>query len=169
MVPNSFEFDFEQISFNPLESADGKIFQNDRDSDLNYFHEINIPSKERTYINETDIKIFYMRHKDLRTFLFFILTSEDCKPILKTSAISWIITETWCSNSEIIKSSYFDINNYKAISFERKTNKGGGSILIYVKTDLMYEIRKDLSISVKDVEILTIEIISKESKSLLRV
>ena len=74
MVPNSFEFDFEQISFNPLESADGKIFQNDRDSDLNYFHEINIPSKERTYINETDIKIFYMRHKDLRTFLFFMLT-----------------------------------------------------------------------------------------------
>ena len=88
MVPNSFEFDFEQISFNPLESADGKIFQNDRDPDLNYFHELNIPSKERIYINETDTKTFYMRHKDLRMFLFFILTSEDCKPILKTAAIS---------------------------------------------------------------------------------
>ena len=77
------------------------------------------------------------------------------------------LTETWCSNSKIINSSYFDINNYKAIPFERKTNKRGGSILIYVKTDLMYKIRKDLSISDKDKEMLTIEIISKESKNML--
>ena len=63
--------------------------------------------------------------------------------------------ETWCNNSEIINSSYFE-NNYKAILFERKTNKKRGSILIYVKTDLMYKIRKDLSISDKDKQILKI-------------
>ena len=39
--------------------------------------------------------------------------------------------ETWCSNSEIINSSYFDIKNYESIPSERKTNKTGGSILIY--------------------------------------
>ena len=77
------------------------------------------------------------------------------------------LTETWCSNSEIINSFYFDINNYKAISFEGKTSKRGESILIYEKTNLMYKIRKDLSISDKDKEILTIEIISKESKNVL--
>ena len=43
--------------------------------------------------------------------------------------------------------SYFDTNNYKTIPFERKTNKKGGSILIYVKPDLIYKIRKDLCIS----------------------
>ena len=43
---------------NPLESLDGKIFQVDQDPDLNYFQEINIKSKETTYINETDIKSF---------------------------------------------------------------------------------------------------------------
>ena len=43
---------------NPLESLDGKIFQVDKDPDLNYFQEINIKSKETTYINETDIKSF---------------------------------------------------------------------------------------------------------------
>ena len=64
--------------------------------------------------------------------------------------------ETWCNNSEIINSSYFDINSYKAILFERKTNKKRGSILIYVKTDLMYKIRKDLSISDEDKQILKI-------------
>ena len=77
------------------------------------------------------------------------------------------LTETWCSNFQIINSSYFDINNYKAIPCKRKTNKKRGSILIYVKPGLMYKIRKTLSISDKDKEILTIEIISKESKNML--
>ena len=56
VAPRNFEFDFEQISFNPFESQDGKVFQDDRDPDLNYFNEINISSKETTYINETNIK-----------------------------------------------------------------------------------------------------------------
>ena len=58
MAPNNSEFDFEQISFNPLESPNGKIFQDDRNPDLNYFDEINIPSKETTYIKQIDIKNF---------------------------------------------------------------------------------------------------------------
>ena len=58
IAPNYFEFDFEQISFNLFESQNGKIFQDDRDPDLNYFDEINNPSKETTYINEADIKNF---------------------------------------------------------------------------------------------------------------
>ena len=65
----------------------------------------------------------------------------------------------------MINCSYFYINKYKAIPFERKTNKSGGSVLIYVKTDLMYKIRKELPISDKDKEIPTIKIISKESKT----
>ena len=56
VAPRNFEFDFEQISYNPFESQDGKVFQDDRDPDLNYFNEINISSKETTYINETNIK-----------------------------------------------------------------------------------------------------------------
>ena len=49
VAPNNFEFDFEQISFNPFQSPDGKLFPDNRDPCLNYFDEINIPSKERTY------------------------------------------------------------------------------------------------------------------------
>ena len=59
MAPNNFEFDFEQkfllIRLNPQIE---QTFQDDRDPDLNYFYEVNIPSKETTYINETDIKNF---------------------------------------------------------------------------------------------------------------
>lgn len=68
MVPNSFEFDFEQISLNPVESRHRKIFQYDRHQDLNYFNEINISSKEPTYINETDIKVV---PNETQRFLFF--------------------------------------------------------------------------------------------------
>ena len=86
MAPNNFEFDCEQISFNPFESPDRKIFQDDRDPDLNYFDEINIPSKKATYINEAEMKNLYVGHKDLRILLFFMLTSKEGKPILKNSA-----------------------------------------------------------------------------------
>ena len=58
MAPKNSEFDFKQIFFNPFESQDGKIYQDDRDPDLNYFDEINISSKETTYINKTDVKTF---------------------------------------------------------------------------------------------------------------
>ena len=74
MAPNNFEFDFEQICFNPFESPWWKFFQDDRDLDLNYFDGINIVSKEMTYINETDIKSFLYETQDMRTFLFFVLT-----------------------------------------------------------------------------------------------
>ena len=44
MAPKNSEFYFEQVSFNLFESKDGKIFQDDRNPDLNYFDEINISS-----------------------------------------------------------------------------------------------------------------------------
>ena len=59
MAPNNFEFDFKQMSFNPIESPDGKTFQDDRDPDLNYFE-----NKYTTYIHETDIENFlYMTQR----------------------------------------------------------------------------------------------------------
>ena len=67
----------------------------------------------------------------------------------------------------MINSSYFDISNFKAIPFERKAYKRGGFLLIYIKTDLMHKIRRDLSISDKDKEVLTIETFNKESKNML--
>ena len=78
MAPKNSEFSLEQISFISLDVPDGKIFLDDRDPDLNYFNKMNIPSTETIYMNKTGIKkTFYMRHKDLRTFLFFMLTLDD--------------------------------------------------------------------------------------------
>ena len=116
--------------------------------------EVNIPSKETTNPNETDIKNFPYKtqrfenvsvlHVNIRGLK---TNFENFPSLLNNTGTSFniiFLTETWCSNSEIINSSYFDIKNYKTIPFEGKTNKKGGSIVIYVKTDLMYKIRKDL-------------------------
>ena len=47
-----------------------------------------------------------MRHKDLRTFLFFMF---DIQNLLKNTEFTFNIiclTETWCSNSETVNKSY---------------------------------------------------------------
>ena len=58
IAPNNFEFVFERISFNQFEYPDRKFFLDDRDPDFNYFNEINIPSKETTYVNDTNVRGF---------------------------------------------------------------------------------------------------------------
>ena len=61
---------------------------------------------------------------------------ENFRNLLNNTGTSFNIiclTETWYSNSEIINSSYSNINSYRAIPFERKTNEKRRSILIYVK------------------------------------
>ena len=128
MAPKNFEFNFEQIFFNPFESPDGKIFQDDKYPDLNYFDEINIPSNETIYIIEflyetqrfENISVLHVNIRGLET------NFENFRNLLNNTGSSFNIislTETWCSNAEIINSSYFDMDNCKAIPCERKTNK----------------------------------------------
>ena len=87
MAPKNSEFYFEQVSFNLFESKDGKIFQDDRNPDLNYFDEINISSKEATYINETDIKKFLYETQRFENLSVLHVNITGWKPVLKTSAI----------------------------------------------------------------------------------
>ena len=61
----------------------------------------------------------------------------------------------------------FDIPNFDIISQERKTNKHGGGVLIYIHKSLAYNLRKDLCVSDKDKEILTIEISRENDKNIL--
>ena len=103
--------------------------------------------RETAYLNETDVKNFLHETQKLESVSVLPanirglkISFENFRNLLNNTGTSFnaiCLTKTCCSNSEIINSSYFDINNYKAISFERKTNKKEGSILIYVKKDLM--------------------------------
>ena len=72
------------------------------------------------------------------------------------------MTETWCTDNEILTNSNFHLKNYNIVPLERKTKKRGGGILIYIRNDLIYKKRMDLSVSDGDKEALTIELINKE-------
>lgn len=52
-----------------------------------------------------------------------------------------------------------------AFTLKGKQIKNGGGIMVYVRSNLMYKIRKDLSVSDADREDISIEIVNKESKN----
>ena len=92
---------FQQISFISFESPDGKSFQVDRDSHVNYFDETNIPSKKTTYIIETDIKNFLYETKRLVNIGGLKTNFENFGNLLINTGSSFDIvglTETWCNN-----------------------------------------------------------------------
>ena len=57
--------------------------------------------------------------------------------------------------------------NFDIISQERKTNKRGGGVLIYIRKSLAYNLCNDMCVSDKDKDILTIEISRKNDKNIL--
>ena len=77
------------------------------------------------------------------------------------------VTETWCSDSELNNNSTFYLPNFKTIPLERKSKKRRGGVLIYLKNNLVYRMRDDLTVADGDKEILTIEILNQESKNIL--
>ena len=77
------------------------------------------------------------------------------------------LTETWCTDSTLKSNTNLYLPNFDIISLERKTNKRGGDVLIYIHKSLAYNLRNDLCVSEKDKEILTIEISRKNDKNIL--
>ena len=64
------------------------------------------------------VSVLHIKIRGLKT------NFENFRNLLDNTGSSFNIIclmETWCSNSEIIISTYFDINNYKAIPFARNT------------------------------------------------
>ena len=162
---------FEQISFNPF-SRDNNVFEDNNDPDVNYYNEM--ANYDTKYYfqeeiaealgdkNSPSLSVFHLNIRSLNA------NFESLKVLLEECNFSFDIlclTETWCSDQSFGANSNFQLPNYDALHYERKTNKKGGGIVIYVKTNLIYKIRNELSISNSDSEVLTIEIINDKSKN----
>ena len=76
------------------------------------------------------------------------------------------ITETWCTDSTLKNNTNLHLPNFDIISQERKTNKRGGGVLIYIHKSLTCNLRNDLCVSDKDKEILIIEISRENEKNI---
>ena len=74
------------------------------------------------------------------------------------------MTGTWCTDSTLKNNSNLNLPSFGIISQERKTNKRGGGVLIYIHKSLKCNLRNCLCVSEKDKEILTIEISMENDK-----
>ena len=95
---------------------------------------------------------------------------DNLLDILRDSKYSFnilCITEALYTDSTLKNNSNLRLPNFDIISQERKTNKRGGGVLIYIHKRLNCNLRNDLCVSDKDKEILTIEISRENDKNIL--
>ena len=66
------------------------------------------------------------------------------------------VTETWLQDTKY-QQNYVQINGYNAI-FKDRTNKRGGGVGFYLKEQLHYKVRNDLTRNYSNLEVLLVEI-----------
>ena len=164
---------FEKLYFNPFPKSDSN-FEDEVDPDIHYFNEItsNTPYIFQEEVNDflcetnkyENISLLHLNIRSLNAnFENFRNLLEECNFCFNVICL----TETWSSDDDFNSNSIYILPHYKAIHCERKTNKKGGGVLIYIKNDLIYKSRNDLCKSDIDTESLTVEIINKVSKNII--
>ena len=78
-----------------------------------------------------------------------------------------MVSETWCSNTELQNNSNRSLTGFDSVPYERSNKNRGGGVLIFIKKNLSYKIRKDLSESDEHKEILSLEVSCKNSSNIL--
>ena len=115
-----------------------------------YFQKLNV-----LHVNIRGIKLNF---ENLKALL------EECELVFNIICVS----ETWCSNTELQNNSNLSLAGFDSVPYERsKKSRRGGGVLIFIKKNLDYKIRKDLSKSDEHKEILSQEISYKNSSNIL--
>ena len=157
-----------------LGESDANTLINNNDPDENYFDDENnnfintpylFPDEVKESLSENlDYENISCLHLNIRSlnanFENFKYLLQECKNPFNIVGLS----ETWSSNDFFQQNSNFDLPNYESIHMERKTGKKGGGVLLFIKSNLNYKYRNELSVSDCDSEILTIEILNKKVK-----
>ena len=164
---------FEQVRFNIidlLETEHGEISDPDSSCfnelvnfDTQYYFSEDVRDAFATNINTSTFPIFHLNIRSLRR------NFEDFKVLINELQVPFkliCLTETWLADNDLVENSNYKIDGYTAIHLERKEKIGGG-VLIYVKNNVNFKSRPDLTISNKNVEFLTIEILNENSKNFL--
>lgn len=172
MAGTTEQIDFENIHFDPFDSND---ILNENDPDKNFFDDIKITYSSTPYLYENEVFNFLkdIKQKENLSILHINIRSmkknfEKLRELLQATNYSFniiCVSETWISDLEFSDNSNYQLNNYVAIHSGRRTGKRGGGLLIYIRSNLMFKTRTDLSISEANREFLTLEVILNESKN----
>ena len=88
---------------------------------------------------------------------------EECEFVFNIICVS----ETWCSNTELQNNSNLSLTGFDSVPYERSKKDRGSGVLIFVKKNLSYKIRKELSESDEHKEILSLEVSCRHSANIL--
>ena len=88
---------------------------------------------------------------------------EECEFVFNIICVS----ETWCSNTELQNNSNLSLTGFDSVPYERSKKNRGGGVLIFIKKNLSYKIRKDLSESDEHKKIVSLEVSCKSSSNIL--
>ena len=173
-APN--QINFENLHFNLLDNERFSDAEDERDSDENFFSEITSQNLECSYFFTNEIESFLSEKKNSETInavhaniRSLSKKSDNLLDILRNSNCSFnvlCITKTWRTDSTPKNNTNLHLPNFDIISQERKTNKRGDGMLIYIHGNLTCNLRNDLCVSDKDKEILKIKIPGKNDKNI---
>ena len=161
---------FQKLTFDPFynELFSDAEDERQREPDENFFNEFNAQNFECSYLFPNEIESFLFEKENSETINAIHVNIRNLSKnfdnlldILRDSNNSFnvlCITETWCTDSTLKNNTNLHLPNFDIISQERKTNKRGGGVLIYIHKSLTCNLLNDLCVSDKDKEILTIEI-----------
>ena len=175
MVPQTENF--ENISVNIYKTGSFTKFD-ERDPDTIFFDNMTCSNFETSKFKPNEVKLYlrstqYLEklnvlHVNIRSikrnFENLIVLLEECELVFNIICVS----ETWCSNTELQNNSSLYLAGFDSVPYERsKKSRRGDGVLIFTKKNLSYKIRKDLSESDEHKEILSLEILYKNSSNIL--
>ena len=148
-----------------------------RDSDLNYFKDLNSNNFDSPYVLEENIKRYLCdikKYDNLSLIHVNVRSMNSNFEKLHNLLLNWsnsfniiCVTETWSTDKGFKNNSNFHLPDFEFIHERRETGKKGGDILLYLKNDIKFKIIEDFSVSDGDNECVTVEIENKNSKNLL--
>ena len=104
---------------------------------------------EKLNVLQVNIQSIKRNFENLKALL------EECELVCNIICVS----ETWCSNTELQNSTNLSVAEFDSTPYKRSTkSRRGGRVLIFIKKNLSYKIRKDLSESDEHKKILFLKI-----------
>ena len=167
---------FEDISVNIYETDSFTKFD-EKDPDRKFFYDITKSNFETSYFKTNKVKPYprstqYLQklnllHVNIQSikcnFENLKALLEECGFVFNTICVS----EIWCSNTELRNNSNLSLTGFDSVPYERSKQKRGGGVLIFLKKDFPYKIRKGLSESDEHKEIISLEFSCKNSSNIL--
>lgn len=136
-------------------------FDNDFNPDLNFFNYISrsnyfLPSEIKPIITHSNNN-FSLLHLNVRSLMH---KTTDINMLLHDSGVDFnvlAITETWLND---VSAPSVQIPNYQ-FSYKNRSSKLGGGVGFFIRQDLTYITRNDLSLMSECIEVLAVELFCK--------